>query len=691
MYGVRESPRWWAQERDGTIRNIRIFLEGIGHAHLLQSTADDNLWMLVVDDGSENPTVLAKVVTYVDDFMITSQHREVGEALIQKLADVWELSSVDCISPIPGDGATSSTFCGYDLQYVHICEGGKKEAVLKVSQTRYVQQMLESHGMTSCNTAPTPAEVEASDPEEEEKPEPHLVKEAQGIVGEIGWVANRSRPDIAYAFSRAASCTSSKPRRAVKLAKRILRYLKGTSEYAMFARPWREDDKWCSPLAKEIAEGLDRARAEIPESYERAHDCVLRTSADASFAPKAGRSHGGIICYLGSMPISWRSSRQNLVAESSCEAEVVTQSEALQLGMGLVAAIREMGVDTEHDQVTDSRATLLQVAGGGSWRSRHYSIRSRSIMSKVQHGYTALSHCPGVLMKADVLTKALGPEKHRRAVEMLHVKEEDVHSTFDIVGDYYEEKEEINIIGQFLECSDSEAEVGDLYMLEGPDIEDLHDDPPEVVARPAVISEAMAEAAMKALINLGAGAAQRMMVEDKKGECPVMECQECPVLEEKDNSSLAAGMGLVAGALAAQGLRWGHGYCCRRRRQNHEEVATSGGAAAQEGGTTGGLGGGAVEEEGSVAPSWERIGSSPSSSSASSAWAPLRHHRDPSVLGPVLRDFGVQSPCTYSYVDSGSTKDRFVYLGHKAVDNHTEVGERYRYEVLGGQLVRRLL
>ena len=88
-------------------------------------------------------------------------------------------------------------------------------------------------------------------------------------------------------------------------------------------------------------------------------------------------------------------------------------------------------------------------------------------MSKVQHGYTALSHCPGVLMKADVLTKALGPEKHRRAVEMLHVKEEDVHSTFDIVADYYEENEEVNIIGQFLECSDSEAEVGELYMLEG--------------------------------------------------------------------------------------------------------------------------------------------------------------------------------------------------------------------------------
>ena len=104
-------------------------------------------------------------------------------------------------------------------------------------------------------------------------------------------------------------------------------------------------------------------------------------------------------------------------------------------------------------------------------------------------------------MKADVLTKALGPEKHRRAVEMLHVKEEDVHSTFDIVADYYEENEEVNIIGQFLECSDSEAEVGELCMLEGPDVEDLHDDPPEGVARPAVISEAMVEAAMKALLE----------------------------------------------------------------------------------------------------------------------------------------------------------------------------------------------
>ena len=71
---------------------------------------------------------------------------------------------------------------------------------------------------------------------------------------------------------------------------------------------------------------------------------------DASFAPTGEKSQQGIVVYLGITSnqrqggnlVQWRSSRQHLVAKSTCEAELIAASEALQQGENISIVISEM-------------------------------------------------------------------------------------------------------------------------------------------------------------------------------------------------------------------------------------------------------------------------------------------------------------------------------------------------------------
>ena len=70
---------------------------------------------------------------------------------------------------------------------------------------------------------------------------------------------------------------------------------------------------------------------------------------DASFAPTGEKSQQGIVVYhgttsnsrMGGNLVQWRSSRQDLVAKSACEAELIAASEALQQGENISIVIAE--------------------------------------------------------------------------------------------------------------------------------------------------------------------------------------------------------------------------------------------------------------------------------------------------------------------------------------------------------------
>ena len=140
-------------------------------------------------------------------------------------------------------------------------------------------------------------------------------------MGCLNWIALRTRPDIAWATSRAASLITHDPDLCSIRVKHICQYLQHTLSYALRYVP-------------------------VPPTSKQKR-WVL---GDASFAPTGEKSQQGIVVYHGVTSdhrqggnlVQWRSSRQHLVAKSTCEAELIATSEALQQGENISIVVSEM-------------------------------------------------------------------------------------------------------------------------------------------------------------------------------------------------------------------------------------------------------------------------------------------------------------------------------------------------------------
>lgn len=127
----------------------------------------------------------------------------------------------------------SSTFFAFELIYYsdylinRFITLEYVQGVLHVTQRTYTESVLKKTGMefTKGSTAPTIPDDETEDPE---TPTAEEIKQAQEEVGSLIWLSSRSRADIAYSVSRAASLILSKPKAAVRRTRKILKYLKIT-------------------------------------------------------------------------------------------------------------------------------------------------------------------------------------------------------------------------------------------------------------------------------------------------------------------------------------------------------------------------------------------------------------------------------------------------------------------------------
>ena len=155
---------------------------------------------------------------------------------------------------------------------------------------------------------------------------------------------------------------------------------------------------------------------------------------DASFAPTGEKSQQGIVVYHGVTSnhqqggnlVQWRSSRQDLVAKSTCEAELIATSEALQQGENISIVISEMINASCDIEVSSDNAAALHMVRNGSetaWRTRHISVKALWLHQMSRRGikftYQSTSD-----MAADSLTKGLGASRLPRITEDLCLIEE---------------------------------------------------------------------------------------------------------------------------------------------------------------------------------------------------------------------------------------------------------------------------
>jgi len=160
--------------------------------------------------------------------------------------------------------------------------------------------MLQKFGMYDSKPARTPVNLDVKLVPSENPDDVCNQLMYQAVVGSLLYLSTKTRPDIAYAVSRVTRFCAKPTKEHWAAVKRILRYLKGTSNLGLL---YREDTP-----------------AEIT-GY-----------SDADWAGDVGdrKSTSGYVFLLGGAAISWRSSKQTCVALSTAEVDYVALSAAAQ-------------------------------------------------------------------------------------------------------------------------------------------------------------------------------------------------------------------------------------------------------------------------------------------------------------------------------------------------------------------------
>ncbi|CAE7690738.1 TY5A [Symbiodinium sp. KB8] len=300
LYGLREAPMLWGSFRDDTLRAMPP-PRGL---RWQQGKAITSWWTVRNASGA----VQALIIVYVDDFMICGPQdlvKEIGDTI----RGTWDTSELTFLSP-----TTPIRFLGMELQ-VESEDGGE----ILVLQQGYIAELLRTHSVksTQLDKVPITKELMVFSDDIQQVP-PDLVKRAQQVTGEVLWVSQRTRPDLAFATAMMSSMSTKDPQGVIAVGEKILGYLQKTKGYAL-RTCWN-------------GKGL-----------------VM--FCDAAFAPLGGRSHSGWLVVYGGTPLLWRSGRQQMVTLSSAEAELLAMIDGAIAAKGVESFLMDVGEYVEEKQI----------------------------------------------------------------------------------------------------------------------------------------------------------------------------------------------------------------------------------------------------------------------------------------------------------------------------------------------------
>ncbi|CAE7268499.1 GIP [Symbiodinium microadriaticum] len=378
VYGLRQSPRWWGEHRDEVLSQATWHSSEHGQVWLVQSGVESNLWKMTTSDH----VTVGFVIIYVDDMMFLSTKEQAD------LAYTWIKARWECTPLEQATEQNPITFLGVEIHLETLATG---ERGFALCQKAYIEELARSYGLTLSNrSSPVPKEWVREMPELEEQPDDNTVRKAQKVTGEVLWVAQRSRPDVAHCVGLMASWITKVPTHVHKLGVRLIEFLYATMDQKLSMTPLRS------------------ARPSI----------VIYT--DASFAPHGSRSVSGILVQYRGRNVLWKSQRQTIVCLSTAEAELVGACEGVVLGQSLTALLKEFDVRLGPMRLlVDNLAAIVLAEGGGSTRTRHLRVRGSFIKDLIKANELIPEHCPGDVQLADILTKILAGPRHQALCELL--------------------------------------------------------------------------------------------------------------------------------------------------------------------------------------------------------------------------------------------------------------------------------
>ncbi|KAH9136201.1 hypothetical protein AeRB84_018564 [Aphanomyces euteiches] len=343
IYGLKQSSREWNSALDSYFKSKGF----------VQLKTDPCIYFQHTRQG------LVLVGVYVDDFILLSSSTAVLETTKRNLSSRFHMKDLGNL-----------TFrLGIEVERL-------QDGSIFLHQRKYILDLLATHGFTDCNPISTPQASSATRSSTASSPLPY-----RQVVGDLQYLTTTTHPDIAYTVTFLSRHLNEPAEEHQQIAKRVLRYLKGTQDYGLL---YSKSDK---------------------------EDFTTDLYVDADYANDTStrRSTSGFVLFLNGCLISWKSKLQNIVALSTCEAEYISMSYGLLEALWLKSLLEELQLDIKLPiNVYEDNQSTIKMAENSTLqqRTKHIDVRHHFIRDLVKQRIIKINYCRTNSMLADILTKA---------------------------------------------------------------------------------------------------------------------------------------------------------------------------------------------------------------------------------------------------------------------------------------------
>lgn len=348
IYGLKQAGRCWNNKLDKTLKDFGLKASKMDPC--IYHTCDLKLIIAI----------------YVDDFLI----------FYKDVNDLEKLKKDLC-----------SSFKMKDMGEAKGCIGiriSQSSRGIALDQNTYIKDVLKRFGMDDCKPIGNPCATDKGLPNDEEKSGELSNIPYRQLVGCLLFIAQATRPDIAFAVNYASRFNNNFNLGHWKRLKRILRYLRGTKEYCL---RYHND----GPL----------------------NDLSAYVDADHAACKDTRRSVTGYVFILANGAISWRSSQQRTVALSSTEAEYMALSSAATEAIWISQLLTELGLKYGKIPIKCDNTSAISLAKSSGYRPRtkHIDIRHHYVRQLIEENKIAVEYVSTDENIADELTKAVSKGK----------------------------------------------------------------------------------------------------------------------------------------------------------------------------------------------------------------------------------------------------------------------------------------
>lgn len=342
LYGLKESPKCWNTRFDTFCNKINMKRS----KHDICLYIGQNIWLIL----------------FVDDILLMGNKCEINKisSLLKEEFNAKDMGKV-------------SNYLGIEIR--------KTENTLKLSQKKFIKNILKKYNMLDCKELKTPMENNFSVPETEEIISNVPYRE---LIGSLTYLSTISRPDITFATSF-LSRYLDKPTRSLWIAaKRVLRYLKGTMD-------------------KELT-----YRCQKKENINNFSNISAFSDADWASDKTTRKSVSGALIYHQGNLISWSSKKQRTVSLSSAESEYIAAASCV----SDLLFVKGLSIDF-NDKCSivlyvDNQSAIKMIHNCENTKhSKHIDIKYHFIKDTVNKNILSVKYVSTSENISDIMTKPL--------------------------------------------------------------------------------------------------------------------------------------------------------------------------------------------------------------------------------------------------------------------------------------------